>query len=245
MIETDSESEDETHSVATSKNEQPVQTLQNDSVREKDTCSIVQASDSLDSSILEEHVPIITQFDDLLTDHKTLLHIYTFVARCISYDSCNIFVASDVIHYSSKVSTVAFQKIKNDFARYVESGNDLVLGDAVYALNKLYYDKLICDERIFRCVDRYGISYSCLRDMYEAFLNQYIDRGDITEDEKPFIMAAFKLRCKASGNRVENFVEFGKWSKDELYEMFQKVLSTEKKEALTIYNACRVSKKSG
>ena len=141
------------------------------------------------------------------------------------------------------MSEKCFQKITDDFVHYIESGNDLILGKEVYALNKRFYDKFLCDERIIRGVQQHGISYGIVYNVYVNFLDRFIESGTIPEDDKSFVMMAFTMRCKESGNRM-NLVELGKFSEDQLYEVFQKVLSTDKNEALAIYNACRVRRKS-
>ena len=76
---------------------------------------------------------------------------------------------------------------------------------------------------------------------YNSFLQSYIDRELIFPEEKSFIVANFVLRCKGSCNSVQCSNELEKLSKDKLYEMFQKILSINKNEALTIYNVANVS----
>ena len=107
--------------------------------------------------------------EELWKDHKTRLHIYLFVARCIAYDACNIFKKTNVIPIPPKVTRNGFEKIRSDFVDYFQAGTDRVFGDKVYRLNMRYFVQFMCDPRIMRIVATNGISFLIMTEVYERY----------------------------------------------------------------------------
>ena len=110
-------------------------------------------------------------------EHSRSLKVYTFLARCIAYEPGHHEYKSHKLIFSPKVWHTCFGNIKRLYKSYLFI-SDAVMGPAVYALNKRFYEEFLCDERVSRVAETCGISYMSYEHVYNEFLQDAIRTGN-------------------------------------------------------------------
>lgn len=182
---------------------------------------------------------------DAISQHKDNLYLYVFVARCIAFsfhkDNSD---EDDFPTHKALLAKHDFEIIRENLKAYLQDGGGTDatgnLGEHFYALNKTFYERVVCQKHIECAVYRHVLSFHDFIDIYKQYVNEYIAREGLTKSTEQKWMLAFELLSRRKDMKV-NPEPSHLHPREGLYNLFQQILMIRKDEARIIFNACRVS----
>ncbi|XP_076863422.1 calcium-dependent secretion activator 2 isoform X2 [Brachyhypopomus gauderio] len=185
------------------------------------------------------------------SERKIKLQIYVFVLRCIAYPF-NAKQPTDMARRQQKINKQQLQVVKERFHAFLRGETQIVADEAFCNAVRSYYESFLKSERVARMVHSGGCSASDFREVFkknierrvrslpeidglskETVLTSWITKYDV-------IFRGEEDQRRPPGRAPYCSVSELILSKEQLYEMFQQILSIKKLEHQLLYNACQL-----
>lgn len=194
--------------------------------------------------------------DEHDVEKKEKLMLYVFVSRCIAHPF-NAKQQNDMTRRHVRITMEDLLVIKQRFEQFLSGETTIESDKAFHVAVKFYYDSILCSDRILRMIKyRSATAYdfrevfkSCIENRVrnvpsgltvETILNSWMTKFDkiYRGDDRTTLPATYHpCQPHPLSETILN--------KDQLYEMFQKILEVKKYEHAILYNACQVSNVRG
>lgn len=186
------------------------------------------------------------------TEHRKLLQLYVFVARCIAYPF-NARQPTDMARRQSKVTKANLIAIKERFTVFLDGKTNIIADEAFKNAVQSYTDTFLRSDRVAKMVNSGGYSSNDFREIFKANIEKRVRMlPDIEGLSKETVLASWMAKFDAiyrgDDDQKRTPSRLGPTatselilSKEQLYEMFQTILGIKKFEHQILYNACQVS----
>lgn len=184
-------------------------------------------------------------------ERKEKLQLYVFVLRCIAYPF-NARQPTDMARRHTRVSKHNLQQIRGRFGAFLMGETRIASDEAFYNSVRAYYDIFICSERVLKMVLSGGCSANDFREVFKGMIEKRVrSLPEISGLSKETVLSSWMAKFDAI-YRGEEDPRKGPsriaasaaseliLSKEQLYEMFQTILTVKKYEHQILYNACQV-----
>lgn len=184
-------------------------------------------------------------------EHKRNLQLYVFVTRCIAYPF-NAKQPTDMARRQSKVTKQNLASIKDRFLSFLEGRTSIAADEAFRNAVQSYYDSFLSCDRVYKMVNSGGYSSNDFREIFKANIEKRVRiLPDIEGLSKETVLSSWMGKFdaiyrgdedqKKSPARLAGAASELILSKDQLYEMFQTILSVKQYQHQILFNACEVS----
>ena len=184
-------------------------------------------------------------------DRRRRLQLYVFVMRCISYPF-NAKQPNDTPRRPVKITKEQLQKIKERFQAFFNKELNIQYDEAFSNAVHSYYEVFLKSDRISNMVRSGG----CSADDFRAVFKNNIDKRvrslpEIDGLSKETVLSSWMAKFdqifrgdedprRQNQRSMSNAVSELVLSKEQLYDMFQNILSVKKYEHTILYNAMQV-----
>lgn len=183
-------------------------------------------------------------------EHKRNLQLYVFVTRCIAYPF-NAKQPTDMARRQSKVTKQNLASIKDRFSSFLEGRTSIAADEAFRNAVQSYYDSFLSCDRVYKMVNSGGYSSNDFREIFKANIEKRVRiLPDIEGLSKETVLSSWMGKFdaiyrgdedqKKSPARLAGAASELILSKDQLYEMFQTILSVKQYQHQILFNACEV-----
>ncbi|XP_044211473.1 calcium-dependent secretion activator 2 isoform X1 [Thunnus albacares] len=184
-------------------------------------------------------------------ERKIKLQIYVFVLRCIAYPF-NAKQPTDMARRQQKVNKQQLQAVKDRFLAFLNGETQIVADEAFCNAVRSYYEGFLKSERVSRMVQSGGCSANDFRDVFKKNIERRVrSLPEIDGLSKETVLSSWIAKYDAIYRGDEDMrrqpqrahlsaVSELILSKEQLYEMFQQILSIRKFEHQLLYNACQL-----
>lgn len=195
--------------------------------------------------------------EDEEEERRKRLQVYVFVVRCIAY-YFNAKQPTDMARRQTKVTKQDLSKTKERFQGFIRGETQIVADEAFTNAVQSYYEIFLKSERVANVVIAGGFSSHDFREVFrsniekrirnlpeidglskETVLNSWMTKYDTIfrgEDDGP---SGGRKTTKVRSNQQSNSDLI--LNKEQLYDIFQQILSVKKFEHQLIFNALQVS----
>jgi len=207
---------------------------------------------------------LIAQQNETLKElelHKKKLQLYVFVCRCVAYP----FIAkqpTDMVRRQLKITKQQLNQIKDNFDSFLQNKMPNIEADEAFTnAVRSYHEVFLKSDRIFKMVQAGGCSATDFRDVFknniekrvrslpeidglskETVLSSWMTKFDLifryNEDQNSNSIAS---RRHSRSYLYSNSSSESILSKEQLYDMFQNILTIKKFEHQLIFNSAQVS----
>uniref|UniRef100_H2Z3C0 Calcium-dependent secretion activator 1 n=1 Tax=Ciona savignyi TaxID=51511 RepID=H2Z3C0_CIOSA len=224
-----------------------------------DSYSVASNQDSSQSSIRGASPSPSTTSEDVDArtrqqeeeERRMRLQLYIFVLRCISYPF-NAKQPTDMARRQTKVNKQQLQTIKDRFSSFLAGETQIVADEAFCNAVSSYFEVFLKSDRVMRMVQSGGCSANDFREVFKNNIEKRV-KGlpEIDGLSKETVLSSWMAKFDAiyrgeedprrPGNRLPSSAASELiLSKEQLYEMFQNILSIKKFEHQLLYNACQL-----
>ncbi|KAM7397305.1 hypothetical protein PAMP_020289 [Pampus punctatissimus] len=184
-------------------------------------------------------------------ERKIKLQIYVFVLRCIAYPF-SAKQPTDMARRQQKVNKQQLQAVKERFLAFLNGETQIVADEAFCNAVRSYYEGFLKSERVSRMVQSGGCSANDFRDVFKKNIERRVrSLPEIDGLSKETVLSSWIAKYDAIYRGDEDMrrqpqrahlsaVSELILSKEQLYEMFQQILSIRKFEHQLLYNACQL-----
>ncbi|PAA53506.1 hypothetical protein BOX15_Mlig023449g1, partial [Macrostomum lignano] len=182
-------------------------------------------------------------------DRRQRLLLYVFVMRCIAYPF-NAKQPTDLARRQLKVTQSQLKQVKERFQNFLCGDTGIVADEAFNNAVQSYFEVFLKSDRVANMVRGGGCS---IRDFREVFKNNIEKRvrclPEIDGLSKETVLSSWMAKFDQIYRGDEDPRRIQKMnasqselvlSKEQLYEMFQNILSVRKYEHQIMYNACQL-----
>jgi len=179
------------------------------------------------------------------------LQLYVFVLRCIAYPF-NAKQPTDMARRQAKVNKQQLQTIKDRFRAFLAGETQIAADEAFCNAVNSYYEVFLKSDRVTRMVNSGGCSASDFREVFKNNIEKRVKvLPEIDGLSKETVLSAWMAKFDAiyrgeeDPRRPSNRLPASAaseliLSKEQLYEMFQNILSIKKVEHQLLYNATQL-----
>ena len=184
-------------------------------------------------------------------EHKHMLQLYVFVARCIAYPF-NAKQPTDMARRQSKVVKQNLIAIKDRFSSFLDGKTNIVADEAFRNAVQYYYDGFLCADRVMKMVNSGGYSSNDFREIFKANIEKRVrSLPEIEGLSKETVLSSWMAKFDAIYRGDEDQKRTPSrlaataaseliLSSEQLYEMFHTILNVKKFEHQILFNACQV-----
>ncbi|KAF3706119.1 Calcium-dependent secretion activator 2 Calcium-dependent activator protein for secretion 2 [Channa argus] len=182
-------------------------------------------------------------------ERKIKLQVYVFVLRCIAYPF-NAKQPTDMARRQQKVNKQQLQAVKERFQAFLNGETQIVADEAFCNAVRSYYEGFLKSERVSRMVQSGGCSASDFREIFKKNIERRVrSLPEINGLSKETVLSSWIAKYDSIYRGDEDMrrqpqracvVSELILSKEQLYEMFQQILSIRKFEHQLLYNACQL-----
>ncbi|XP_029009329.1 calcium-dependent secretion activator 2 isoform X3 [Betta splendens] len=184
-------------------------------------------------------------------ERKIKLQIYVFVLRCIAYPF-NAKQPTDMARRQQKVNKQQLQAVKERFLAFLNGETQIVADEAFCNAVRSYYEGFLKSERVSRMVQSGGCSANDFREVFKKNIERRVrSLPEINGLSKETVLSSWIAKYDAIYRGDEDMRRQPQrahlsamseliLSKEQLYEMFQQILSIRKFEHQLLYNACQL-----
>ncbi|XP_015281922.1 PREDICTED: calcium-dependent secretion activator 2 isoform X2 [Gekko japonicus] len=185
------------------------------------------------------------------SDKRLRLQLYTFIARCIAYPF-NAKQPTDMARRQQKLNKQQLQVVKERFQAFLNGETQIVADEAFCNAVRSYYEVFLKSDRVARMVHSGGCSANDFRDVFKKNIEKRVrSLPEIDGLSKETVLSSWIAKYDAIYRGEEDLYKQSNrmalsavseliLSKEQLYEMFQQILSIKKLEHQLIYNACQL-----
>uniref|UniRef100_A0A3Q1CTX5 Calcium dependent secretion activator 2 n=1 Tax=Amphiprion ocellaris TaxID=80972 RepID=A0A3Q1CTX5_AMPOC len=186
-------------------------------------------------------------------ERKIKLQIYVFVLRCIAYPF-NAKQPTDMARRQQKVSVnkQQLQAVKDRFLAFLNGETQIVADEAFCNAVRSYYEGFLKSERVSRMVQSGGCSANDFREVFKKNIERRVrSLPEIDGLSKETVLSSWIAKYDAIYRGDEDMRRQPQrahlsamseliLSKEQLYDMFQQILSIRKFEHQLLYNGCQL-----
>ncbi|XP_008287799.1 calcium-dependent secretion activator 2-like, partial [Stegastes partitus] len=184
-------------------------------------------------------------------ERKIKLQIYVFVLRCIAYPF-NAKQPTDMARRQQKVNKQQLQAVKDRFLAFLNGDTQIVADEAFCNAVRSYYEGFLKSERVSRMVQSGGCSANDFREVFKKNIERRVrSLPEIDGLSKETVLSSWIAKYDAIYRGDEDMrrqpqrahlsaVSELILSKEQLYDMFQQILSIRKFEHQLLYNGCQL-----
>uniref|UniRef100_A0A3Q1I8E2 Calcium dependent secretion activator 2 n=1 Tax=Anabas testudineus TaxID=64144 RepID=A0A3Q1I8E2_ANATE len=184
-------------------------------------------------------------------ERKVKLQVYVFVLRCVAYPF-NAKQPTDMARRQQKVNKQQLQAVKERFLSFLNGETQIVADEAFCNAVRSYYEGFLKSERVSRMVQSGGCSANDFREVFKKNIERRVrSLPEINGLSKETVLSSWIAKYDAIYRGDEDMrrqpqrahlsaVSELILSKEQLYEMFQQILSIRKFEHQLLYNACQL-----
>uniref|UniRef100_A0AC35U6B7 Calcium-dependent secretion activator n=1 Tax=Rhabditophanes sp. KR3021 TaxID=114890 RepID=A0AC35U6B7_9BILA len=189
-------------------------------------------------------------------EHKQRLQLYVFVAKCVAYHF-NAKQPTDMARRQLKITKPELTRMKERFQAFLRGDTQIPADEALTKALDSYYEVFLKSERVQKIVQAGGFSCYDFREVFRCNVEKRIRLlpeldGLSKETVLSSWMAKFDLIIKGDEDNIQGRGARGRLrganatnadliqSKDQLYDMFQQILSIKKFEHQIIFNALQL-----
>ncbi|XP_051917298.1 LOW QUALITY PROTEIN: calcium-dependent secretion activator 2 [Hippocampus zosterae] len=184
-------------------------------------------------------------------EHKVKLQIYVFVLRCIAYPF-NAKQPTDMARRQQKVNKQQLQAVKERFAAFLNGETQIVADEAFCNAARSYYEGFLKSERVCRMVQSGGCSAGDFREVFKKNIERRVrSLPEMDGLSKETVLSSWMAKYDAIYRGDEDLrrqpqrphlaaVSELILSKEQLYDMFRRILGVRKFEHQLLYNACQL-----
>ncbi|XP_067614594.1 calcium-dependent secretion activator-like isoform X2 [Eurosta solidaginis] len=182
-------------------------------------------------------------------DRKRRIQLYVFVSRCISY-SFNAKQPTDMTRRQLKITKQQMDMIGQRFQAFLKGDTQIMADEAFQNAVQSYYDVFLKSERVQKMVQSGACSQHDFREVFRNNIEKRVRSlpeidGLSKETVVTSWMAKFDIILKGSGEedikrppRIQQSLNSELvLSKEQLYDMFQQILTVKKFEHQILFNA--------
>lgn len=183
-------------------------------------------------------------------DHKRRLQIYVFVLRCIAFPF-NAKQPHDMQKRQAKINKQEIAKIKEKFAAFLTGETSIMADEAFKNAVQSYYEVFLKSDRVTSMVRSGACSATDFREVFKNNIEKRVrSLPEIDGLSKETVLSSWMTKfdtiyrgTDGDSRKHQRTISASNeliLSKDQLYEMFQNILSIKKYEHLILYNALQV-----
>ncbi|XP_051807505.1 calcium-dependent secretion activator 2 isoform X2 [Acanthochromis polyacanthus] len=184
-------------------------------------------------------------------ERKIKLQIYVFVLRCIAYPF-NAKQPTDMARRQQKVNKQQLQVVKDRFLAFLKGETQIVADEAFCNAVRSYYEGFLNSERVSRMVQSGGCSANDFREVFKKNIERRVrSLPEIDGLSKETVLSSWIAKYDAIYRGDEDMRRQPQrthlsamseliLSKEQLYDMFQQILSIRKFEHQLLYNGCQL-----
>ncbi|VDK57031.1 unnamed protein product [Anisakis simplex] len=212
------------------------------------------ATDSAPKFSKEEEERMKAEMEE--EERKRKLQLYVFVAKCIAYHF-NAKQPTDMARRQMKVNKQELARIKDRFQSFLKGETQIAADEAFTKAIESYFEVFLKSERVHKVVQAGGFSQYDFREVFrcnvekrirslpeidglskETVLNSWMTKFDtiIRGDEEALQARQGRGRLRGVNQSNADLILL----KDQLYDMFQQILSVKKFEHQIIFNALQL-----
>jgi hypothetical protein len=184
-------------------------------------------------------------------ERKQKLQLYVFVMRCVAYPF-NAKQPTDMARRQTKVNKQQLQTIKDRFHAFLNGETNIVADEAFTNAVQSYYEVFLKSDRVANMVRSGGCSANDFREVFKNNIEKRVrNLPEIDGLSKETVLSSWMAKFdqiyrgeedpRKQPQRISTAASELILSKEQLYEMFQNILSVKKYEHQILYNACQVS----
>lgn len=185
-------------------------------------------------------------------ERKRRLQLYVFVMRCIAYPF-NAKQPTDMARRQTKITKQQLQTIKDRFSAFLNGETNIVADEAFTNAVQSYYEVFVKSDRVLAMVKSGGSSANDFREVFKNNIEKRVrSLPEIDGLSKETVLSSWMTKYDAIFRGEEDPRKHPQrgttaaseliLSKEQLYDMFQNILTVKKYEHQILYNACQVSK---
>nr|CDS27885.1 calcium dependent secretion activator 1 [Hymenolepis microstoma] len=183
--------------------------------------------------------------------HKLRLQLYVFVLRCIAYPF-TVPLPQDPVRRYLKVTREYLTVLRERFAAFLNKELQIVCDEAFFNA-VLHFDEIyLRNESVERAVIAGGFSMNDIREVFVRSIEQRLERfEEIDGLPKQTVIGSWKVKfdqicrggegpCPIANRLGSPQLELTNPTKEQLYDLFMRILSIKKYEHQILYNACQL-----
>uniref|UniRef100_A0A158QIN9 PH domain-containing protein n=1 Tax=Rodentolepis nana TaxID=102285 RepID=A0A158QIN9_RODNA len=183
--------------------------------------------------------------------HKLRLQLYVFVLRCIAYPF-TVPLPQDPVRRYLKVTREYLNVLRERFTAFLNKELQIVCDEAFFNA-VLHFDEIyLRNESVERAVIAGGFSMNDIREVFVRSIEQRLQRfEEIDGLPKQTVIGAWKVKfdqicrggegpCPIANRLGSPQLELTNPTKEQLYDLFMRILSIKKYEHQILYNACQL-----
>ncbi|ESO02287.1 hypothetical protein HELRODRAFT_149122, partial [Helobdella robusta] len=185
-------------------------------------------------------------------EEMNLVQLYVFVARCIAYPFSAKY-RYDIIHKPPKLTNLQLMLARERFQSFLNGDLKLSTDEAFTTNIAKFNDVILKREEVTNVVNGPGWTMTDFSDLFKKEITQYVARlPEIKGLSKSTLidnwMNKFEFLFKGESDNKKVFVHLNtvlkcittKMNKDQLFELFQKILGIKKQQHWTLYKLLQV-----
>ena len=182
-------------------------------------------------------------------ERRKRLHTYVFVCRCVSYPF-NAKQPTDLARRQLKVTKAALNSVKERFLAFLNGDTNIVADEAFTNAISHYYEVILRSDRAKKMVDSGGSTDADFREIFRAEIEKRVKAlPEIDGLSKETVLSSWLAKFDGiyrgeDDPRKRQRPNVGQseliLSKEQLYDMFQGILTVKKFEHQLIFNAAQL-----
>nr|VZI28517.1 unnamed protein product [Spirometra erinaceieuropaei] len=212
---------------------------------------IDQAQTIRDMQLSPVPPPRIVSPDVVEEVHKIHLQMYVFVLRCIAYPF-TVGLPQDPVRRYLRLTKEYFNILKDRFTAFLNKDLQITCDEAFYNAVEHFYEIFLKSENVERMVKTGAFSMHDIREVFISSIEQRLVRfSEIDGLPKQTVISAWKIKfdqicrggegpCPIANRLGSQQLELTNPTREQLYEIFMRILSIKKYEHQILFNACQL-----
>lgn len=190
--------------------------------------------------------------DDVDYERKKLLQLYILVARCIAYPF-NVRLPSDISRRKAKVTKKVLSVLRGRFGAFLDGKTNMTSDDDFKRAIQVYADTILWSESVAKMINSGSYSEDDFRDHFKYSIEEDVcDLRNVEGVSKETVLALWMARFDVifRGDMDDETISHENLeanshselllSKEELLNMFRRILGVVEYEHQLVFNACKV-----
>ncbi|KAL5962363.1 Calcium-dependent secretion activator [Taenia solium] len=194
---------------------------------------------------------LIASVDTAEELHKLRLQLYVFVLRCIAYPF-TVALPQDPVRRYLKVTREYLGVLRERFTAFLNRDLQIVCDEAFFNAVRHFDEIYLRNEFVERAVIAGGFSMNDIRGVFARSIEQRLQRfEEIDGLPKQTVIGAWKVKfdqicrggegpCPIANRLGSPQLELTNPTKEQLYDLFMRILFIKKYEHQILYNACQL-----
>uniref|UniRef100_A0A5K3EG22 PH domain-containing protein n=1 Tax=Mesocestoides corti TaxID=53468 RepID=A0A5K3EG22_MESCO len=183
--------------------------------------------------------------------HKLRLQLYIFILRCIAYPF-TVVLPQDPVRRYLKITREYLGVLRERFQAFLSKDLQVVCDEAFFNAVQHFDEICLRNDFVERAVTSGGLSMNDIREIFIKSIERRLQRfEEIDGLPKQTVIAAWKVKfdqicrggegpCPISSRLGSPQLELTNPTKEQLYDLFMRILFIKKYEHQILYNACQL-----